>query len=201
MTTKSILLITFLMILFACNNKSVRNRQTSLTDTNLNESQISKHSLQNPNYSKCTIDTSEILKNENLDSLINKLENTELTTYKTVKKIPVFLMDFLKCTTGGKFQIANPDEKWQVTDNHSGELPPRKLVFFELDSDIALLAYYTGGIGKSEHILIFKFENEVVFDFWCGNILNLFSNKTTIIRYLKDNKIRKMGLNSNFIYL
>jgi hypothetical protein len=68
-------------------------------------------------------------------------------------------------------------------------------------NDITLMAYYTGGIGKSEHILILKYSDNKILDFWCGNILEDVKTKADILKYIKDNKDKVWGLNTNFIYL
>ncbi|MEO6903988.1 MAG: hypothetical protein ABI315_12700 [Bacteroidia bacterium] len=80
-------------------------------------------------------------------------------------------------------------------------MPKRQLIYFGLGQDLALMTYYTGGIGKSEHILIFKFKDNKILDFWCGNISTDVTNKLEILNYLKTNKDKEWGLNTNIIYL
>lgn len=174
---------------------------------------------------KFVIDTNAILNNNNLQSLIEELEKTDLTEKKTVAEIPSFIKSFLDSLTDN-FSIANPDEDWQVgcvvmgkeiqkkvydkktgdtliqiTFDNSHPLPSRQLIYFGLGKDIALMTYYTGGIGKSEHIIIIKFDNTTFVDFWCGNILTDVKNKAEILKYLKENKDKDWGLNTNIIYL
>ena len=70
-----------------------------------------------------------------------------------------------------------------------------------MGQNIALLTYYLGGIGKSERILIFHFENHCVTDFWCGGVLADLLTKDEILDYLRDNKDKKWGLNTSIIYI
>ncbi len=174
---------------------------------------------------KFVIDTNAILNNNNLLSLIDDLENTDLTEKKTVTEIPPFIKSFLDSLTDS-FSIADPGEDWQVGcvvmgkqiqkrvyDKKTGDtliqvafdnsqtLPSRQLAYFGRGKDIALMTYYTGGIGKLEHILIIKFDNTKIVDFWCGNIMTDVSNKAEILKYLKENKDKDWGLNTNIIYL
>ena len=160
---------------------------------------------------KYQIDTSAILNNNNLQQLIEDLEKTELAEKKTVAEIPSFLKTFLDSLTDG-FSIANPSEDWQVgctsltmVDEKGNvinqETPKRQLIYFGLGQDLALMTYYTGGFGKSEHILIFKFKGNKILDFWCGSILTDAKNKLEILNNLKTKKDKDWGLNTNIIYL
>jgi hypothetical protein len=160
-----------------------------------------------------------------LQQLIEDLEKADLKEKKIVAEIPSFIKSFLDSLTDN-FSIANPEEDWQVScvimgkqiqkkvydkktrdtlievsfDN-SKPLPSRQLIYFGLGTDIALMTYYTGGIGKSEHILIIKFDNTKIVDLWCGNILTDVTNKSETLKYLNDNKDKHWGLNTNIIYL
>ena len=77
----------------------------------------------------------------------------------------------------------------------------RQLIYLGVGSDIALMTYYSGGIGKIEHVLIFKFDSASITDFWCGTINLDKVYKQAIINYLKKNKDSVWGLNTNYIYL
>jgi hypothetical protein len=175
------------------------------------------------------IDTNAIVTNRNLQSLLEELENQDLFIIKTRLEIPVCIKSFLDSLTG-TFLIANPGEQWQVgcsppieidysikkmsIDSKTGDtilsyslkdttFPKRQLNYFGMGKEIALMKYYSGGIGKMEHILIFKFAENKVVDFWSGNgqIFKDDATKEEIIHYLKDNKNKHWGLNTNMIYL
>lgn len=195
------------MTFWGCSNSTTKQVGIAL-DKNTPDNYESNISVVN---GKFVIDTNAILNNNNLQSLIDNLEKTDLTEAKTVAEIPTFIKSFLDTLTGS-FTIADPSEDWQVgctsltiIDKEgnvtSDEKPKRQLIYFGSGSDIALLTYYTGGIGKSEHILIFKYNDNKILDFWCGNISTDVTNKTEIINYLKANKDKDWGLNTNIIYL
>jgi len=206
---------------WACSNSTSQQNESTL-DKKTVDNYESNVSVVNGEF---VIDTNAILNNNNLPSLIDDLEKTDLIEKKKIAEIPLFLKSFLDRLTGN-FSIANPDEEWQVgctvmgkkiqskvydkktSDtliqimfDNSQPLPSRQLNYFGLGKDIALMTYYTGGIGKSEHILIIKFDNDKISDFWCGNILTDVTNKTEILNYLKENKDKQWGLNTNLVYL
>jgi hypothetical protein len=211
-------ILLFSTMLFACSQTARQDSKAIHPDSTadqLNQEYLSATYSQTtaikPN-SKCNIDTSVILTNQNLQHLINNLENISLTDYKTVNEIPNFIMDFLKCTRdSGQFSIANPGEDWQVgctsvilVDKKgkvvSKPLPSRQLIYFGLGKDIALLTFYTGGIAKTEHTLIFQFQDKKVTDFWCGITWTGSADKKEIIKFLQANKDKDWGLNTNVIY-
>lgn len=210
-----------IVTLWACISQKSQESQSTL-----NEIGVSKYES---NISivdgKFVIDTNAILNNNNLSLLIDKLEKTELKEKKSIGEIPLFIKSFLDSLTQN-FSIANPGEDWQegcvvlgkenqqkvhnekigdtmipIGIDNSQLLPRRQLIYFGLGKDIALMTYYTGGFGKSEHIFIIKFEKTQILDFWCGNILNDLSNKKEILEFLKKNKDKHWGLNTNIIYL
>jgi hypothetical protein len=205
-----------IFMLIAC-NKSI-NQQNESSDYTSNIVWI------NGRYG---IDTNAILNNNNLQYFITELANADLSDKKTVAEIPSFIQSFLENLTGD-FSIANPGEEWKVgctgpmetdssfeqkqVDSKTGDtlvtvmwkpkdVPSRQLIYLGIGNNIALMTYYTGGIGKSEHILIIKFDHENITDFWCGNILTDVTTKTDIIKFLKENKDQKWELNTNMIYL
>jgi len=157
------------------------------------------------------IDTNAIIRNNNLEGLITDLEKADLTEIKTIAEIPSFIKTFLDGLTNG-FSITNSGEDWQVgctsltTVDENGNVinekkPKRQLIYFGLGQELALMTYYKGGFGKSEHIVIIKFDNTKIVDFWCGNILRDTNNKTKILKYLKATKDKEWGLNTNIIIL
>ena len=184
---------------FACKQTVTQNKQAIQQDSL--KGNISVFDTADPNNS-FLIDTVAILTNRNLDSLITRLEDSKLKTYKTVKEIPSFIINILSGLTSDGFSIANQSENWQATDAIMDDsLPNRQLSYFGLGDDIALLTYYTGGIGKSLHIIIIKFQDKKILDFWCGNVLINLKDKKEIVKYLKENKNKNRVLNTNIIYL
>jgi hypothetical protein len=148
----------------------------------------------------CFIDTAGILDNQYLPQLIDELTKTKLTIHKTTTGIPSFIMDFLKCSRGGSFSIANPGENWQVTDVVIGDLPERQLLFFGISDSIGLMTHFTGGMGKVGHILIFKFNNKEITRFWCG-VANVDpTDKRQVLESLKRIRDKVPRLPENYVY-
>jgi len=146
------------------------------------------------------IDSALILSNRNLDNLINKIKESELEEKTNKTEIPKFIFNFINDITN-EFTIANPNEKWQAGCVVFEDLPRRKLEYFGLGSNVALMTYKSGGRGTSTKILIFHFENDKIIDFWCGNKLKDLKNIDEIIAHLIENKDKKWGLNTNVISL
>ena len=64
---------------------------------------------------------------------------------------------FARSLKQASFSMANPDEKYQVTDVIVEEgLPDRRLIFAAKSKDYVLLSYEQGGIGHGYHVLLFK---------------------------------------------
>jgi hypothetical protein len=189
------LLFALLVILvLACNNSNSDGRQIEASIANL-ETSISFSG------SKYQIDTAMILTNQNLLPLIDDLDKTTLITHTNTKDIPYFIKTFLDSLTGNDFSIANPGEDWQAGCVIIEKLPSRQLVYLGLGNDIALFSYFTGGIGKSVHVLIIKFSDKIITDFWCGNVLVDLNSKSEILEHLKKYKDNNGKLNTNMIYL
>jgi hypothetical protein len=146
------------------------------------------------------IDTSSILQNKNLDNLISKLEKANLLTFTKTDSIPHFIKVFLDSCEKPVLRIANKGERWDATDQITGDFPMRQIIFGSIGQDIALLTYYKGGIGMSERILIFQLENSCITDFWCGGTLDDLTTKDQVVQYLKENKNKEWGLNTNIIH-
>jgi len=146
------------------------------------------------------IDRTLLLSNEKLPTLIAELEKTNLKEKKNGNEIPNFIRKTLNRMTADNFSIADCGEKWQVTDDVVEELPARQLVYLGLGDNITLIAYYSGGIGESEHILILKHKNQQVTGLWHANILYDFKTKKEILKFLKKNIGNESKFNSNSTY-
>lgn len=77
--------------------------------------------------------------------------------------------------------IVNYGEDWQETDIFEKGLTKRQLVYLGKTKNVVLLAYYTGVLGKPEHIFIFINEGGEKTDFWAGNILKMLKTKEEIV--------------------
>lgn len=198
MKTRIITLIGLILTtILACNNStSQRDTQNIVSKEEINQIRgISRYE------GKFKIDSNIILTNQNLPSLIVDLDKAVLIEKRTIKDIPNFIRTILDSLTSDNFSIANPGENWQQKDVVLEKLPARQLVYLGIGDSITLLTYFSGGIGESEHILIFKYQNEQIIDFWCGNILKIVKTRNEVSDYIKANKDRHWGLNTNIIRL
>jgi len=149
---------------------------------------------------KCAfkIDTFKILENKNLPELLNEFETDSFKITNNKKDIPKFLRIELGCLANG-FSIANPNQPYQSTDVIERKLADRQLVFFAKSDRMIVLTYLRGGRGVSRHLLMIKFKDDKITDFWTGICLNGMESKEGIIRYLKSTKPE--NLHNSIIYL
>ncbi len=150
------------------------------------------------------LDTIALLTNKNLDYLTTEVENAELKESKSISDIPVFIFEALNNWAHDSFSIANPGEKWQVSDIVGYPyLPWRQLVYLGVGSNIMLMAYYRGGVGVSEKMVIVKYENEKIIDFWAGFTFKDPATKHEIIEVLKNynSEIPRKIANTTFMFL
>ena len=193
--TKKILIGLILTSIWSCADSERHNKELK-TENRISNKTVSSISYSDGHYK---IDTTTILSNKNLQPLIDLLEKSNLSEIKNVTALPSFIKTFLDNLTDS-FSIANPVENWQVGCVIDKPLPSRQFVYLGIGDQVALMTYYTGGFGKLEHVLIFKFSNNKILDFWCGNTMTDLMNKKEIVNYLKDNKNKEWGLNTNMIY-
>jgi len=180
-----------LTIFCACTNKSSQSSQK--------DSIVLKRKY--PNYfHEPIIDKTLLLSDERLPLLIAELEKTNLKVKNKANEIPNFIRKSLNRMTADNFSIADCGGEWQVTDVVVKELPARQLVYLGLGDSITLIVYFSGGVGESEHILIFEHKNQQVTGIWHANILHDFKTKKEILKFLKKNIGNESKFNSNSTY-
>lgn len=190
-----------LTILFGCSNSEIPNT-SSVADSN--STIVTVFHPRQP-YS-VSLDT--VVVNKELQVFIQELDRSNLTEIKTVPEIPKYIMAYLDSTAGG-FDIASPGEEWQegcivqgrsiqtsILDSNNGQvtlttsfdpsqpLPWRQLVYFGMSPNIALMAYNSGGWGKSEHIMILKLNNGKIISEYHTTVLNEIRTKDAILDFL-----------------
>ncbi|HCS20856.1 MAG TPA: hypothetical protein DIW47_09915 [Bacteroidetes bacterium] len=130
-----------------------------------------------------------------LNELIVQLEKVKLIEKKTVSEIPNLFLSFLQ-NRETNFSMADPGEEWysgcagftpiNFNENTTEYQPTSQLVYFGMYEDIALMAYYTGTIGQHESIVIFKYSDTEITDYWEGKFLRNATNEETILALLKE---------------
>lgn len=176
----------------ACNNTEIQNDElVSIQKTEFK--QLKSVSRIDGKYK---IDTSIILTGKN-KQILTDLYSENLMDIKTMEEIPTFIKDFLDSISYNKdFSIANPNEDWQagcttiiLIDKKgkkiSKKLATHQLVYFGLGDSTALFTYYTGGNGKSKHIIVLKYNDENIIDFWFENNIFFDFTKEELLVYLK----------------
>ena len=148
-----------------------------------------------------TVDTIKILLDENLDTFLSDLQSESFQTYTDKKKLPAFIKQQLECLTKDKFSLANPNEDYRCCCTSSEKLPRRKLLFFSTSRDIFLITYLTGGVGVSTTILMLKFQGDKIIDLWAGYGFPNFKSKDEVIRHIKKNRYKELGIHGNFVSL
>src|SRR5258705_812986 len=185
-------IIGLLVFLWSCNGT---------TSNQFHKDDISSISVVDGKYQ---VDNNIILSRQNLRPLISHLEESTLKDYKIAQAIPNFITSFLENITGDNFKMANPHEEWQAgcvapmeiehfdkRDSSSTiifkekGIPSKQLSYFGLGKDIALLSYYEGGYSVTESILILKFTENKITDFWFGGGLVGLTSKEELINEIK----------------
>jgi hypothetical protein len=75
---------------------------------------------------------------------------------RRLKALPSQLNQALVKATRGE-RIANPNQKWEATDNlMTPSLPRRRLILAGLSKSMSFVYYEHGGRGKHRHLLLFS---------------------------------------------
>jgi hypothetical protein len=152
------------------------------------------------NNSLIKIDTAIILSNKNLQPFINDIRESSMTVSYRIEVIPPFIKAFLGQLSDDHFTIANPGKNWNCCDGSwNDSLPNRELICVGNDKSLFLISYETGGVGTSGHLILIRYQDKKVTDFWTGTMPENLNDKKAIINYLTKNKDKKWGLNTNII--
>ena len=147
------------------------------------------------------LDTAAILTNRQLDHWLEEAQQAPLVAHRSAQALPTGVRSFLERITGEAFTLANPGDKYQETDVvYEHGLPMRQLVYLGVGDSLVVLAHYLGGYGVSERVLFFKLRGQKVVDCWTGFVRGKADTKESILHYLRANKDRKWGVNTNILY-
>ncbi|MCR5886757.1 hypothetical protein LRS06_03000 [Hymenobacter sp. J193] len=182
-----------LLLLLACQDSSDRMAHTS--------AKVAEYSRIAPAYSadsmhaarlaaqRYVIDTMAILTKKRLPALLEKLQRTKLTTYTSAQALPPIVAAFLALQTGatGAPEIADRGAPFEATDAiYDNSLPRRQLIYLGRSDDMALLAYYHGGVGLSVHVAIFQLKHSTIQDMWSGCLTGDPVTKEDIFQQLHE---------------
>ncbi|MES2566205.1 MAG: hypothetical protein V4565_05030 [Bacteroidota bacterium] len=143
----------------------------------------------------CEIRDTKSKDDHNKQSLLLELYGETILRKKNKDEIPAFIITFFDSLSAGKFELANPGERWRIGDimdfavrkvydpnkkvvvdmisSERKDLPSHQLLYFGIGKNMALLSYYSGGIRIVQHIAMIKFRNNKIVDFWKGSYLDI----------------------------
>jgi len=143
-----------------------------------------------------------ILENKNLNAFIADLKKSQIILGRRVKGIPPMVKDFLSSFSKDKFSIADPGKNWNCCDGSWDEtLPNRQLINVGADGKLFIIAYQTGGIGVTTHIILVRYNDDKILDFWVGIGKKDLKTTADILKYLVTNKNKHWELNTNVIQI
>ncbi|UOE48621.1 hypothetical protein MTO98_29895 [Mucilaginibacter sp. SMC90] len=141
-----------------------------------------------------------ILENKNLDAFILDLKKSHIILDKSIKGVPPVVKDFLASFSKDEFSITDPGKDWNCCDGSWDEhLPRRQLISVGADSKLFIITYKTGGIGVVTHLILIRYNNDKIIDFWAGIGRDGLKTTADILKYLVANKNKHWKLNTNII--
>ena len=147
------------------------------------------------------LDPATSLTNRQLGQWLDEAQQAPLVAHRSAQALPAGVRSFLERITGEAFTLANPGEKYQETDVvYEHGLPTRQLVYLGVGDSLVVLTHYLGGYGVSERVMFFKMREQKVVDCWTGFVRGKADTKESILQYLRENKDRKFGVNTNILY-
>ena len=119
----NILLSIVVSCLISSCSETVKSKQEENKEVEVLEKQVFAIINNNGSYE---LDTSMILTNQNLNSLILELEKENLESKQVFQEAPKIVRSLLDSLTGD-FDIANPGEDWQVGCVRMGKMSQKKV--------------------------------------------------------------------------
>jgi len=110
-----------------------------------------------------------ILSDKNLSNVQKSFINNSFLISSDKESIDPCILKFLSKLYKKTFQIANPDQPYNATDNVDETLPNRQLRLLFKTKNVCFIEYAHGGIGFHYHIAWFELKNNKVTDFWICN--------------------------------
>ena len=129
-----------------------------------------------------------IVKNKNLQAFITDLKKVKLASSSSLNYIPWFVKSFLESFGNTHFTMAKPDQDWNCCCVQNDQLPNRQMICQGKGQNLYFISYLTGGFGEIVHLVLIRYHNETITDFWTGTINRRLNNQNAIIEYLQNNK-------------
>jgi hypothetical protein len=175
-------MIACLVILTACDNAKVpiKNNITSKAQPKITSIKYLDGSIK--------VEPEIITQNKNLKNFVIDLQNSKIQLSNKISILPNKIQTFLDQYSKDGFTMAAVGGPWNCCCFRDDKLPNRQLVCNGNDGHLFLISYLTGGIGVSSHLILIKYENDRVIDFWFCNTLAKLEDKEGIIKYLLTSK-------------
>lgn len=164
------------------------------------------------------VDSNVIFSDKNKTQLYAELSKNKLKQGFNVNDIPDFILTFLKeKSSNNHFHVADKCGKWMESGSQpmelklvnkydqkkkdsiptlelvSADLPEKELNFFGIGENIAVLALRNGGKKQSEDVLIIKFKDQTIIDFWFNRKRTPSLSIGEVIEFIEKNKERSNG--------
>lgn len=133
-----------------------------------------------------------ILNDKNLSNVQKSIRNNSFLISKDKDSIDPSILKFLTKLYKKTFQLANPDQPYNATDDVDETLPNRQLRLLFKTKNACFMEYAHGGIGFHYHIAWFELKNNKVTDFWISNSNREVKNIMELKKFIKsfDRSIR-----------
>lgn len=148
------------------------------------------------------LDSLAILKNENLDLFLKRLESENFTICTSKSEIPKHVIRELKCINK-EFSISELNGEFQDSDVMTNKLPKRGLKFLAKNNNTLLLSYAIArGPGMTGKFLFIDYDDRKINNIWIGSSLGIpkydsLENLKSNIEWLKNGGY---GFQSNSIF-
>jgi len=129
------------------------------------------------------IDSARIYLDENLDGFLSDLKLGKFVESNEIGSIPVGIKKQLD-SLAGDFSIASPNADYRCCCTSSRKLPLRKLGYLSKSNHLLVMTYLTGGVGVSTHILLIRFNGDMIRDMWIADCLADLKSRGEIIRFI-----------------
>lgn len=106
-------------------------------------------------------------------------------------KIPQQIIDFFEAAENRPFEMANPDEEFNITDNVvNPSLPFRQLRLLENKNEIWRMVYLQGGIGESYQFYEFRIHRDTISNSKKAYSFENIETNDSLEYYIKNGKVK-----------
>lgn len=117
-------------------------------------------------------------------------KETKWKIYNDKKMFPEPIKNFFTSYYGADFVIANPNEKFNITDAViDSKLPSQQLRLLENKNNFWRLVFVQGGIGKSYQYYEFEIKNDTISKITKGSSFENIETHDSLEYYMKKQKV------------